>query len=718
MANIKKKSIADTNINGTLSHLDQLKKIQRESEEYSLKLKKQEFEHKEAINKWTQLAKEQDIFLKKLRTEEYLQGREKRLAKQSENDFKDKAAVQGISKLANTSAGDLGINLAISALTGGLINPVIAKNLKLATGAKYLASKATFGASKLWNSLGSDWKDRSNSALKNEAENSPSFRKLSDIYKTVTGIRSDLKKPMVEEKKKNGLMEFFDSLGGIAKLLLAAAAGLGLSSLLKGYAGEGWLGEAIEKILPNAIAGFLTGGIPGAILGAALGVILPKLTEKVDQFLQQMGFEAPSVSEWVTKNLPFAVAGLGIAGIKGALLGLGIGSIYNFLKEETDNFQDLSLKDASTGNVMLNGAIAGGAVGLNLGGIKGALVGALIGASAGAFWKMVSAFKEGDALGVITNGALGLGTLLMGTMGVFKTLKAAGKTLVNVVKMGWKGLKGAFDIAIKGIKGLYDIIKGLGPKLLNATKNTLNGIKNLAKPVVDVTRKVAPKVAKAVPKVAKTAPKAVKGVAKAGGLLTAADMAISGYNSYNKVKNSAAVKASEGFYDVMADDNMEYAKTIDDPNASWWEKTKAIAGLTFLNGAGNFMNLTMAKSAEWAEHNAEKEAKQRKAAAAQIQKPGVIADNQTNTVSTHPQTSPVFINSEDNIANKQLKILEQMNDRLLFQLEQQDNITVALTNYLNKDYDLMKELKDVKEGKTTNLTGVTNVGGGRTIQAR
>ena len=714
MANINKNPIADENINNTLSHLDQLKKIQLESEKYTLNLKKQEFEHKEAVNKWTQLLKEQDVFLKKLRTEEYLQAREKRLAAQNETNFKNSAVVQGASKFASTSAGDLGINLAISALTGGLINPVIAKNLKLATGAKYLASKATFGASKLWNSLGGDWKNRSNSALKNEAENSPSFRKLSDIYNTVTGIRSDLKKPMVEEKKKNGLMEFFDSLGGIAKLLLAAAAGLGLSSLAAGFAGEGWLGEAIEKILPNAIAGFLTGGIPGAILGAALGVILPKITEKVDQFLQQIGIESPGISEWVTKNLPFAVAGLGIGGIKGALLGLGIGSVYNFLKEETDNFQNLSLKDASTGDVMLNGAIAGAAVGLNVGGIKGALVGGLIGAAGGAFWKMVSAFQEGDTLGTITNGALGLGTLLMGTMGVFKTLKGAGKLLVNTVEIGWKGLKGAFNIAIDGIKGLYNIGKGFGSKILNVTKNTLNGIKNFAKPIVNTVKKVVPKVAKTV---VKTAPKAAKGVAKAGGLLTAADMAVTGYNSYNKVKNSATIKASEGFYDIIADDNMQYAKTINDPNASWWEKTKAIAGLTLVNGAGNFMNLTMGKSAELAEYNAEKEKKQRQAAA-QIQKPGVVVDNQVNTVSTHPQTSPVFINSEDNIANKQLKILEQMNDRLLFQLEQQDNMTVTLTNYLNKDYDLMREIKDVKEGKATNLTGVTNIGGGRTIQAR
>lgn len=718
MANIKKKSIADTNVKGTLSHLDQLKKIQLESEEYSLKLKKQEFENKEVLNKWTQLLKEKEVFLKNIRTEEYLQSREKRLATQRESDFRNNAVVQGASKFANTSTGDLGINLAISALTGGLINPVIAKNLKLATGAKYLASKATLGASKLWNNSGTGWKDRSNSALKTEAEDSPSFRKLSDIYKTVTGIRSDLNKPTVGEKKKNGLMEFFDSLGGIAKLLLAAAAGLGLSSLLKGYAGEGWLGEAIEKILPNAIAGFLTGGIPGAILGAALGVILPKLTEKVDQFLQQIGFEAPGVSEWVTKNLPFAVAGLGVAGIKGALLGLGIGSVYNFLKEETDNFQDLSLKEASTGSVMLNGAIAGGAIGLNFGGIKGALVGALIGAAAGAFWKMVSAFKEGDITGTITNGALGLGSLLMGTMGVFKTLKLAGKTLVKTVEMGWKGLKGAFSIAEKGIKGLYDGLKGLGPKLSNAAKKTINGIKNFAKSAAEVIGKGGAKAAKAAPKVAKAAPKVVKGAVKGGTILTAADMAISGYNSFNEVKNNATIKASEGFYNIIARENMEYAKTINDPNASWWEKTKAIAGLTLVNGPANLMNLTMGKSAELAEYNAEKEAKQRKAAIAQIQKPGVIADNQINTVSTHPQTSPVFINSEDNIANKQLKVLEQINDRLLFQLEQQDNITIALNNYLNKDYDLMREIKDVKEGKATNLTGVTNVGGGRTILAR
>ena len=187
---------------------------------------------------------------------------------------------------------------------------------------------------------------------------------------------------------------------------------------------------------------------------------------------------------------------------------------------------------------------------------------------------------------------------------------------------------------------------------------------------------------------------------------------------YNKVKNNTSGKVSEGFYDIIADDEMQYAKTINDPNASLWEKTKAITGLTLVNGAGNLMNLAMGKSAELAEYNAEKEKKQRQAAAAQIQKPGVIVDNQVNTISTHPQTSPVFINSEDNIANKQLKILEQMNDRLLFQLEQQDNVVVALNNYLNKDYNLMQEIKDVKEGKATNLTGVTNIGGGRTIQAR
>ena len=391
MANIKKNSIADTNIDKTLSHLDQLKKIQLESEQYTLNLKKQQFEHKEALNKWTQLLKEKEVLMKQWREEDYLRRREKQLEKEREDlrqsrkiDFDKSAGLKWVNARVNGPVGSQMTNLAISALTGGFVNPIIAKTLKM----HKLVEYSMRGIVGLINWKGFDggwmgkneWESRSSSALKNEKENTPTFRKLNDIYNVVVGI-SKAKDPIVEKKKNAGLSDFLTTLGTIGKILLTAIAGFGAIKFLPENA------DMIKNFVAGAIPGLLLGGIPGAILGGIAGLGIGKITEWWNDFTGKAGITAEENKKITPYIIIGAITGLRYGGIYGALLGGAIGGIAGVILEEPKEFEDAAHKKAWE-DKRLTAAIIGGAVfGLKKGGIYGALVGALIGGAGEIFWQ-------------------------------------------------------------------------------------------------------------------------------------------------------------------------------------------------------------------------------------------------------------------------------------------------------------------------------------------
>lgn len=400
MANVKKNSMADKNIDKTLSHLDQLKKIQVESEQYTLNLKKQQFEHKEALNKWTQLLKEKEVLMKQWREEDYLRRREKQLEKEREAlrqsqkiDFDKSPFLQWTNKRVNGPVGSQLTNLAISAITGGAINPIIAKTLKMHKLVEY-SMRGIVGLIN-WKGLGrgwmgkNEWESRSNSALKKEQENTPTFRKLDDIHKAVLGINANKNDPL-EKKKKTGLADFLTSLGTIGKLLLAAATGFGTMAILN----SDGIGSKVKDFLAGAIPGLVFGGIRGAILGGLFTLGTGQLTEWWNDFAQRAGLNAEIDKNLTRYIVSGAITGLGLGGIHGALLGAAIGSIGYLIFGKPKEFETEAQREAFE-NSRITAAIIGGAVfGLKVGGIKGAFVGALIGGAGAFFWNAMDEFQR------------------------------------------------------------------------------------------------------------------------------------------------------------------------------------------------------------------------------------------------------------------------------------------------------------------------------------
>lgn len=393
MTNIKKNSIAEKNIKASISHTEQLRALQLESEQYSLKIKKQEFENKEILNKWSQLLKEKDYLIKKRREEELIYQQEMRREKEREAfkqanriDFDKSPTLRWVNEKLNSSTGSQLTNVAISALTGGLINPVIANTLHMHKLVEYSIRGIT-GLANL--TKGEKWESRKNSALKKEQENTPTFRKLDDIYKAVMGISARKNDP-IEKKKNTGLSDFLTSLGTIGKLLLAAVAGFGTMAMLN----SDGIGSKVKDFLAGAIPGLVFGGIPGAILGGLFTLGAGELTEWWNDFAKKAGLNLELDKNLTRSVLSGAITGLGLGGIHGALLGAAIGSIGYLIFGKPKEFETEAQKEAFENSRITAGIIAGAALGLKFGGIRGAFVGALIGGAGAFFWNAMDEFQR------------------------------------------------------------------------------------------------------------------------------------------------------------------------------------------------------------------------------------------------------------------------------------------------------------------------------------
>ena len=393
MTNIKKNSIAEKNIKASISHTEQLKALQLESEQYSLKIKKQEFENKEILNKWSQLLKEKDYLIKKRREEELIYQQERRREQEKEAfkqanriDFDKSPTLRWANEKLNSSTGSQLTNVAISALTGGLINPVIANALHMHKLVEYSIRGIT-GLANL--TRGEKWESRKNSALKKEQENTPTFRKLDDIYKAVMGISARKNDP-IEKKKNTGLSDFLTSLSTIGKLLLAAVAGFGTMAVLN----SDGIDSKLKDFLAGAIPGLISGGIPGAIVGGLFTLGAGELTEQWNDFVQKAGLNLELDKNLTRAVLSGAITGLGLGGIHGALLGAAVGSIGYLIFGKPKEFETEAQKKAFE-NSRITAAIIGGAVlGLKFGGIHGAFVGALIGGAGAFFWNAMDEFQR------------------------------------------------------------------------------------------------------------------------------------------------------------------------------------------------------------------------------------------------------------------------------------------------------------------------------------
>jgi len=320
--------------------------------------------------------------------------------------------------------------IALSAVTGGMLNPVVVKQvllppLKVMTNAVGGIVKALAPSRRI--------SGKSSSAIEDN-EGKKLNKKLDDILgaiknKTKSSKPKDTERQSFFSKALGFISGIAGTIGGLLIDALKGAIGAYLAIKLGEKIGP-WLKEVLagkiggenadvlvntmQAYLPSMAAGLAIAGWKGAVaglavhlLGESIGVIKTKVqgptlidigAEKLNELLEPLGI---TLSPEQFKGV---VGGFALAGPKGALLGLALGteSLRNavstiknygfgtFLKEV-----DLTVEESTKGTPLENvpsetieGAIAGGLIGSKFG-IKGLLIGALLGAAGGFVWDRI-----------------------------------------------------------------------------------------------------------------------------------------------------------------------------------------------------------------------------------------------------------------------------------------------------------------------------------------
>lgn len=281
-----------------------------------------------------------------------LEKREKADKEAYKDSYKESTTYRAIDSVKNAHSG-FGTSVAMSALTGGFINPAVINALKLDK--LMMAPLEAFGKSLLRSKKKESGNYTTTSAIKN-SKNVDIIREMHVLGGKLDKI-AEPKEVGTTEKKKKGLFEklgdLFGSLGGLASGLGVA----GIAMLIK------HLFPKTMKALNDKFMGFLTDKVG--------------LSENTAQGVDQL----------VTDALPGAIAGFTVGGFKGALIGAGLSMAGMFIKHKWDEWHGDANKDerpakigpfdANTVQAVLSGAIIGGAFGL-----KGAAWGAAIGLGA------------------------------------------------------------------------------------------------------------------------------------------------------------------------------------------------------------------------------------------------------------------------------------------------------------------------------------------------
>lgn len=320
--------------------------------------------------------------------------------------------------------------IALSAVTGGMLNPVIVKQvllppLKVMTNAVGGIVKALAPNRRI--------SGKSSSAIEDN-EGKKLNKKLDDILgaiknKTKSSKPKDTQRESFFSKALGFISGIAGTIGGLLIDALKGAIGAYLAIKLGEKIGP-WLKEVLagkiggenadvlvntmQAYLPSMAAGLAIAGWKGAVaglavhlLGEAVGVIKTKVqgptlidvgADELNKLLEPLGITLSS------EQFKGVVGGFALAGPKGALLGLALGteSLKNavstiknygfgtFLKEV-----DLTVEKYTKGTPLENvpsetieGAIAGGLIGSKFG-IKGLLIGALLGAAGGFVWDRI-----------------------------------------------------------------------------------------------------------------------------------------------------------------------------------------------------------------------------------------------------------------------------------------------------------------------------------------
>nr|DAQ46115.1 MAG TPA: hypothetical protein [Caudoviricetes sp.] len=311
---------------------------------------------------------------------------------------------------------NVGSALALSLMTGGIVSPVIAKELGLdkivTASAKFAGRTVSKATSTAWNMTGglawnnlkqpfTDPKSRLRKGLASGSNATSNFfkggwanslgnddskdgkqtgavakdkDKLSKLQKTVEDIKNYITKPKEQiqqqekEKKKSLLDKLFEAIGGMG-LILKGAAIAAIPYVVKEFLPKAteWLDEKFK--------GFLTGAVG--------------LSDE----------SSAGVSQLIKDALPGALFGMNVGGWRGALFGGALSLGINWLINKWDEFKNEANKeeipskigpfDANTVQACLSGALLGSAFGW-----KGSLLGAALGFSADTLFNTVNDWKN------------------------------------------------------------------------------------------------------------------------------------------------------------------------------------------------------------------------------------------------------------------------------------------------------------------------------------
>lgn len=399
------------------------------------------------------------------------------------NRYKDTTAYKVGADIAGQKR-NMASALTVSALTGGLVNPVIAEVLgldKLVTSTVKFAGrtvgngiasigsgvkKTAMGTLNAISGLGTGALDglnqmrlaigkaadnrikarhtraaegitaetSDNAVALDKAQNDPIVKNQQTLFGWLRNRFGDkASDPEKQEEKKESLFDkilsIFGGLSGIAK-------GLGFAALPM----------LIKHLWPDFVK---------------------KVDEKFKNFLADKGLSESTiegVDQLVKDALPGALFGLASGGFKGALIGAGLTLAGNYLKRKWDEWHGNAENETTpktVGPIPLNyveAAIAGATIG-SLAGFKGTIIGALIGIAGQGLWDLGNKFGEWTA-------------------GAINWLTEAGASPMTAV-LTTLGIGGAGVAAItKAVHSLPNIIKGFGKSITNAGSAITNGIKN------------------------------------------------------------------------------------------------------------------------------------------------------------------------------------------------------------------------------------------------
>lgn len=335
--------------------------------------KKDELTIKKAEASLQTTAQKEQINLEKaaLSLIDYKKQLEKRQRTEYLDSYKESAPYKVISAVKSTTGGP-GWSTAVSALTGGIINPAVANALGIdkvfKAGLNYVG-KSLFRDRSL-----KPEKERTTSAIDIASTDENKTNKvLTDILSTLKG-KSEAKQQEEKKQKSGGFLKSILGIAGKGLLSLLGTVVVGgimsnltpiVHSMIEGFFGKGLAGQAVKNMadlameaLPGAIGGFMmTGTMSGAMIGAAVTVAtseLGKFYMRIKNTLE--GKENPNKPQgWgialdivdgaikgAMVGAPFGPTGM----IAGALVGAGIKSIaiiaenWTSIKKSLGEFAD------------------------------------------------------------------------------------------------------------------------------------------------------------------------------------------------------------------------------------------------------------------------------------------------------------------------------------------------------------------------------------------